>query len=151
MLVSPTLFGLTHEDVAEERARAEAQAAEKTPAAPAVSPPTKVRLVDISDPFALQTPKHVHIPTLSQLSWVHCGQGKYVLELMGGGHVTIEPLGDKWSVSMTPKLPRIDGAPRKGSPFGRVIQLAYAEDAERAVRTADAYVERRVARTAFKQ
>lgn len=151
MLVSPTLFGLTHEDVAEERARAEAQAAERMPAAPAVATPTKIRLVDVSDPFALKAPRQAHIPAVSQLAWVHCGQGKHVLELMGGGHVTIEPIEDKWSVSFTPKLPRIGGAPRRGSPYGRVQQLAYADDAERAVRTADAYVERRVARNSLRQ
>ncbi|GMK56632.1 hypothetical protein CspeluHIS016_0304720 [Cutaneotrichosporon spelunceum] len=151
MLVSPTLFGLTHEDVAEERARAEAKAADKAPTAPAVSTPAKVRLVDVSDPFGLKGPRHVHIPALSQLAWVHCGGGKHILELMGSGHITIEPTEDKWSVSFTPKLPRIGGAPRRGSPYGRVQQLAYADDAERAVRTADAYVERRVGHSSLRQ
>ncbi|KLT45993.1 P-loop containing nucleoside triphosphate hydrolase protein [Cutaneotrichosporon oleaginosum] len=150
MLVSPTLFGLTHEEVADERERAEAKAA-RASATPAVSTPTKIRMVDISDPFALKSPKQVHIPALSHLSWVHCGQGKHVLELMGSGHLTIEPIDDKWSVSLTPKLPRIGGVPRRGSPYGRVVQLAYADDAERAVRTADAYVERRMARNSLQQ
>ncbi|BEJ13358.1 hypothetical protein CspHIS471_0305320 [Cutaneotrichosporon sp. HIS471] len=151
MIVLPTLFGLTHEDVAEELALAEAKEAEKTPSALTVSAPAKVRLVDVSDPFALKAPNHVHIPALSQLAWFHCGGGKCVLELMGGGHVTIEPIEEKWSVSFTPKLPRIGGAPRRGSPFGRVQQLAFADDANRAVRTADAYVERRVTHNTLRQ
>ncbi|BEI90319.1 uncharacterized protein CcaverHIS019_0303890 [Cutaneotrichosporon cavernicola] len=151
MIVLPTLFGLTHEDVAEELALADAKAAERTPSALAVSAPTKVRLVDVSDPFALKAPNHVHIPALSQLAWFHCGGGKCVLELMGGGHITIEPIEEKWSVSFTPKLPRIGGAPRRGSPFGRVQQLAFADDADRAVRTADAYVERRLTRNTLRQ
>lgn len=105
-------------------------------------------MVDVSDPFGLaSTPAQVHIPALSPLAWVYCGGGRHVLELMGGGFVTIEPAEGMWSVTMTPKLPRFEsGAPRRGSPYARVQQLAYADDEERAVRTADAYVERRVGR-----
>lgn len=107
--------------------------------------------MDVSDPFALKAPAQVHIPSLSQLAWVHCGGGKHILDLMGGGHITIEPVEGKWSVGFTPKLPRIGGEPRRGSPYGRTQQLAYADDAERAVRTADAYAERRLARTSLQQ
>lgn len=110
-------------------------------------------MIDSSDPFGLASPslQTHHIPKLSTLAWVHCGGGRHVLELMGGGFVTIEPVEGKWSVTMTPKLPSFqDGAPRRGSPFARVQQIAFAEDAERAVRTADAYVERRVPRDLLK-
>lgn len=170
MLVAPTLFGLSHEEVAEERARMDAsmsrkshppppphsQAALTSAAKPAPEPiaaPSKVKMIDSSDPFGLSSssPPTSHIPALSPLAWVHCGGGRYILELMGAGHVTVEPVERQWSVSFTPKLPvwDADGRAKRGSPYARVQQLAYADDAERAVRTADAFVERRSKREIF--
>lgn len=44
-----------------------------------------VTLVDCDDPFNLSTPTSTAVVTekLSNNAWVHCGQGKYILEMLG--------------------------------------------------------------------
>lgn len=68
----------------------------------------------------------------------------------GKGFITVEP-GDtqQWSITFTPKLPAELTQGR--TPYGRRLQIAYAESLDRALNSADAYATRQVGREMSRQ
>jgi ATP-dependent helicase IRC3 len=103
MVVSPTLFGLTHDELTqEERDREEAkrETGGESCANPRVNPLTrlalvapsaadntprvrKVTFVDEDDPFRVASSNRPPIAKMSSNAWVACGGDRYVLELLG--------------------------------------------------------------------
>jgi len=62
-----------------------------------VPDPKSVTYIDYDSPFALFDPSiktSPHIVQLSKNAWVDCGEGIYVLECLGKGHIRIEPVSD---------------------------------------------------------
>lgn len=109
---APTLFGLDpetvvdHTSVQELEARAEAANREES-SVPLAHPtgdnrlsvpdPKSVTYVDHDNPFALfnqSIETSPHMVQLSRNAWVDCGEGIYVLECLGKGHIRIEPVSD---------------------------------------------------------
>jgi ATP-dependent helicase IRC3 len=52
-----------------------------------------VTFTDEDDPFAIASEKLGHINEMSGFQWVGCGDGIYVIELVGKGFIRIEPHG----------------------------------------------------------
>ncbi|SRR6266478_6140602 len=64
---------------------------------PSVPDPKSVTYIDYDDPFALfdQSIKtSFHTVQLSRNAWVNCGEGIYVLECLGKGHIRVEPVSE---------------------------------------------------------
>jgi ATP-dependent helicase IRC3 len=62
-----------------------------------VPDPKSVTYVDHDNPFALfnqSIETSPHMVQLSRNAWVDCGEGIYVLECLGKGHIRIEPVSD---------------------------------------------------------
>lgn len=59
-----------------------------------VPQPTSVTYTEYDDPFSLvgDSSGVPHIAMLSKYSWVACGNDIYVLDLMGHGHIRVEPI-----------------------------------------------------------
>ncbi len=62
-----------------------------------VPDPKSVTYIDYDNPFALfnkSIEASPHMVQLSKNAWVDCGEGIYVLECLGKGHIRIEPVSD---------------------------------------------------------
>lgn len=62
-----------------------------------VPDPKSITYIDYDNPFALfnkSMKASPHMVQLSKNAWVDCGEGIYVLECLGKGHIRIEPLSD---------------------------------------------------------
>jgi ATP-dependent helicase IRC3 len=64
---------------------------------PSVPDPKSVTYIDYDNPFTLlkeSIEASPHMRQLSKNAWVDCGEGIYVLECLGKGHIRIEPVSD---------------------------------------------------------
>jgi ATP-dependent helicase IRC3 len=62
-----------------------------------VPDPKSVTYIDYDSPFAIfnqSIEASHHMVRLSKNAWVDCGEGIYVLECLGKGHIRIEPVSD---------------------------------------------------------
>lgn len=89
MLVSPTLFGLSHDQV-EAMSREDDLKEDDDPTSepPTVPPPREhpnygVTFVDSDDPFRLREESPTIIARITPNAWVACGKDRYILEMMG--------------------------------------------------------------------
>jgi ATP-dependent helicase IRC3 len=136
----------THDEAT--RLAAPSPPSENVPAA------TAVTYVDFDDPFnffdgASGAP---HLAGLSPNAWVGCGGDVFVLELLGRGHVRVERVADAGEEgSPAFKGYYVPAALDKGtarglkiSPFLRARQVLTADDLRTALRSCDAYVEKKV-------
>lgn len=101
-----TLTFSSDASVQDLEARAEAANGEETSVSHAyptednrvsVPDPKSITYVDYDDPFALfnrSIEASSHILRLSKNAWVDCGEGIYVLECLGRGHLRIESVSD---------------------------------------------------------
>ncbi|KAL1410248.1 putative ATP-dependent helicase IRC3 [Vanrija albida] len=156
MLVSPTLFGLSHDQV-EAMSREEEPRSEDATSVPAESPRAQedqnyqVTFVDSDDPFRLREESAPVVARMTPNAWVACGRGRYILEMMGLGYLAIEATtGSQWSIAFVQKLPRELVAPGR-SPYGRKQHIAMADDIQRAFETADQFASRRAGLEVAKQ
>jgi ATP-dependent helicase IRC3 len=75
-----------------------------------VPDPKSVTYIDYDNPFALfkqSIEASSHIVRLSKNAWVDCGEGIYVLECLGKGHLRIEPVSDgerNWRQALSARL-----------------------------------------------
>ncbi|KAI9632391.1 P-loop containing nucleoside triphosphate hydrolase protein [Dioszegia hungarica] len=156
MLVSPTLWGLSHDDMAEDQRRAmegeQQQHGEETasvrPGGGGDVSGMKVTYLDHDDPFRLAKKGDAPLAVMSNSAWVNCGKSRYILELLDQGYMLVEPSpaaeAAAWSVNYRQKLPAYLG---HFSP--KVRQVALADTLERALQTADRYAEKKVGRELF--
>ncbi|WVR04022.1 hypothetical protein IAU60_001021 [Kwoniella sp. DSM 27419] len=151
MLVSPTLWGLSHEEREErERVLGEGNGA-AVPGVRDQDSDYEITYVDQDDPFRLAPNNRPVLERTSRNSWVACGKGKYILEAMGNGYLAItlsEPgSAAKYTITYRHAIPpELAGVRGRGSPFGRVKTVGHADDLERAVQTGDKYAERQMGR-----
>ncbi|WVQ78706.1 hypothetical protein IAT38_000793 [Cryptococcus sp. DSM 104549] len=154
MVVSPTLFGLSHEELEEKRELEEDLEDEPRDSAgtnptqsqeepqEAESPDYRITYVDQDDPFSLRGGNKVVLEKASRNSWVACGPHKYVLELLGNGALVISSkTGKEYEIVFRPAAVR--SIEPGGKPtFRPTIDVGLAPDLERALATADKYIER---------
>ncbi|RXK37471.1 hypothetical protein M231_05294 [Tremella mesenterica] len=152
MIVSPTLWGLSHDDITRDELRSPSQD-EPGFTAPGDEEeertqlqPRKVTFIDNEDPFGLSSRSYIPVKRMSTNAWVYCGKDKYALELMGNhGWISIERQEDEdtWCITYRRKLSRYS---KSRIPFARPIIVAYADDLERAMKSADAFAEKKLGR-----
>ncbi|KAL7419799.1 putative ATP-dependent helicase IRC3 [Cryptotrichosporon argae] len=160
MVVSPTLLGLTHDEVAEQEAREReardhAQPDGREGASGDRHEPDEysVTYIDSDDPFRV-SPQGRALAQMTENAWVACGRGKYILELMGVGFLSIDQTApDRFTIAFVLKLPAEPERPRTRarSPYAARKHVGDAETLERALAGADAYAVRRVGRDVAKQ
>ncbi|KAG6862363.1 hypothetical protein C0995_011803 [Termitomyces sp. Mi166 len=154
----PTLFGLSpgEIDIDDDTTESlERRAAETIASSDAdnVPQPTTVTYTEYEDPFSLvgDSSGAPHIAILSKYAWVACGSDIYVLELMGKGHIRVEPTenmeGTIFHAHFTPAVFDRDLARSlKVSPFLRSRHILSAETLSDTIRGCDTYVANRIAR-----
>ncbi|WWC68852.1 uncharacterized protein I206_102788 [Kwoniella pini CBS 10737] len=157
MLVSPTLWGLSHEEKEErdnERAESTMEGKDDT-SLQNTQGDYQVTFIDQDDPFRLAGSNRPLVDRTSNNAWVACGKGKYILEAMGNGYVSIDPSPNalaKYSISYRNAIPQeLAGVRGSKSPFGRVRIVGQADELERALQTGDKYLERALGRELFLQ
>ncbi|WWC60064.1 uncharacterized protein I303_102627 [Kwoniella dejecticola CBS 10117] len=157
MLVSPTLWGLTHEEKEErDDARGEGVIQEKNDGRPgSAQNDYQVTFIDQDDPFGLAKSTRPIVDRASHNAWVACGKGKYILEAMGNGYIAIDPSPNaqaKFTITYRHAIPpELTGVRTSRSPFGRVKVVGHADDLERALQTGDKYLERTLGRDLYLQ
>ena len=165
MLVSPTLWGLSHDDIQPYK-RPDGQASDAEMDQPsqttAQGKMDKVTFIDQDDPFRIASPTRPVLAMMSKNAWVACGRDRYVLEMLGifislpawvdsltwrgNGFITVDwhrSEDPPWSVTLRQRLPKMFGSK---APFARPRVIAHAEELERALQTADVFAERRLGR-----
>ncbi|KAG5724657.1 putative ATP-dependent helicase IRC3 [Termitomyces sp. T112] len=156
----PTLFGLSPEDIdiddetiASLERRVEEFIATSDADADNVPRPTMVTYTEYEDPFSLvgDSSGAPHISMLSKYAWVACGSDIYVLDLMGRGHIRVEPTESDEGVVIhahfTPTMFDKDTAQLlKLSPLLRRRHILSAETLSDAIRGCDTYVANKIAR-----
>ncbi|OCF34628.1 hypothetical protein I316_03669 [Kwoniella heveanensis BCC8398] len=157
MLVSPTLWGLTHEDMDErEREHQASQGSTSDPASDALED-YEITYVDLDDPFNVATDMRPVVERTTRNAWVACGKGRYILEAMGNGYLSIDPSPAespaKFTITYRHAIPPelIQSRGRKTSPYGKPRVVGHADDLERAIQTGDKYAERTLGRDLFLQ
>ncbi|WRT65477.1 uncharacterized protein IL334_002420 [Kwoniella shivajii] len=158
MLVSPTLWGLSHEEK-EQRDRErgdEALNLSKDDESSEAENSYQITFIDQDDPFRLSGSNRPMMDRASRNAWVTCGKGKYILEAMGNGYIAIDHSAptaqSKYTITYRPSIPReIAGIRGSKSPFGRVTTVGHADDLERALQTGDKYAERKLGRDLYLQ
>jgi ATP-dependent helicase IRC3 len=117
----------------------------------AVPSPGRVTYTDYDDPFAFMqgSTGAPHLTRLSAHAWVGCGGDVYVLELLGRGHVRVQPVpageavpdGPKYAAHYAPQA--LDWGTRQAMGVRRIIQRARpvltAGSLEDAIRGCDLY------------
>ncbi|OCF45058.1 hypothetical protein I317_01109 [Kwoniella heveanensis CBS 569] len=161
MLVSPTLWGLTHEDMDErEREHQASQGSTSNPASDASDSALEdyeITYVDLDDPFNVATDMRPVVERTTRNAWVACGKGRYILEAMGNGYLSIDPSPAeslaKFTITYRHAIPPelIQSRGRKTSPYGKPRVVGHADDLERAIQTGDKYAERTLGRDLFLQ
>jgi ATP-dependent helicase IRC3 len=111
-----------------------------------------VTYTDYEDPFnffdSASGAPHLHAYT--PYAWVGCGADVYVLELLGRGHLRVEPLpaapgGPAFVGHYVPAaLDRGTAFELKISPFMRARKVLTADDLKTAIKSCDTYVEKKV-------
>ncbi|OCF58150.1 hypothetical protein L486_04180 [Kwoniella mangroviensis CBS 10435] len=157
MLVSPTLWGLSHEEKEEqERERGESQLSQQEQPSDHAQGDYKITFIDQDDPFRLAGDSRPIVDKASNNAWVACGEGKYILEAMGNGYLAIDPSSPtsqaKYTITYRNAIPpELTGPRGSRSPFGRVKTVGHADELERALQTGDKYIERILGRDLYLQ
>ncbi|WVQ94456.1 hypothetical protein IAU59_001535 [Kwoniella sp. CBS 9459] len=158
MLVSPTLWGLSHEDVEErERERSEASQAKSSSAQSSNETESsmndyEITYVDLDDPFNVANDMRPVVERTTRNAWVACVKGKYILEAMGNGYLSIDPSpaesSPRYTITFRHAIPPELGRSRgiKSSPYGKPRIVGHADDLERAIQTGDKYAENSLGR-----
>ncbi|WWC87646.1 uncharacterized protein L201_002536 [Kwoniella dendrophila CBS 6074] len=159
MLVSPSLWGLSHEDK-EEQERLESNGSsgqtQEDVSLASEQNDFEVTFIDQDDPFQVAGSSRPIVDRASKNAWVACGKGKYILDAMGNGYFAIDPSSTtpnaKHTITYRPSIPHELAGPRGSrSPFGKVRTVGYADDLERALQTGDKYAERSLGRDRYLQ
>nr|XP_019050135.1 hypothetical protein I302_00556 [Kwoniella bestiolae CBS 10118]OCF29065.1 hypothetical protein I302_00556 [Kwoniella bestiolae CBS 10118] len=153
MLVSPALWGLSHEEEEEqEGARGEGQVAQQEESVNAQGD-YKITFIDQDDPFRIAGDSRPIIDKASSNAWVACGKGKYILEAMGKCLLpSLSNSPAKFIITYRNAIPAELAGPRgPRSPFGRVKTVGHADELERALQTGDKYIERIMGRDLYLQ
>ena len=169
LVVSPTLLGLTHDDMEANRTERDTSDEEKAggdeftkPPSPPTGSKYKVRFVDEMDPFGLASLGDSSRPAsrvqqMSWMAWVACGDSKFVLEfLRSSDYIQIERANEgepgPFRISFHYRdMPFWIQKAEQQTNINRTKILSYADDLERAFQTADAFAVNRVGREASLQ
>ncbi|KAG6851171.1 hypothetical protein H0H93_015181 [Arthromyces matolae] len=119
--------------------------------------PTSVTYTEYEDPFSLVSDASgaPHISKLSNFAWVACGSDIYVLDLMGRGHIRVEPNNESaeeiiFRAHYTPAMfDRETAESLNMSPYLRSRHILSAETLSDAIRGCDTYVTHKLARGAM--
>ncbi|KAG6885580.1 hypothetical protein C0993_012582 [Termitomyces sp. T159_Od127] len=148
----PTLFGLSpgEIDIDDDTPESLERRAEEFIAsndADNVPQPTTVTYIEYDDPFSLvgDSSGLPHISTLSNNAWVACGGDIYVLDLLGRGHIRVEPTesidGATFYAHFTPTAMYITSAQSLlKSPFLQNREILSAATLSDAIRGCDTYL-----------
>ncbi|WVF66845.1 hypothetical protein IAT40_001587 [Kwoniella sp. CBS 6097] len=163
MLVSPTLWGLSHEDVEDrERERAEASQGSSSGSSGNETEGSledyEITYVDLDDPFNVAADMRPVVERTTKNAWVACGRGKYILEAMGNGYLSIDPnptgaSAAKFTITYRHAIPPelLRSRAQRSSPYGKPRVVGHADDLERAIQTGDKYAEKTLGRDLFLQ
>lgn len=155
LVSAPTLFGLEIDDGSEvddetveslkDRAAADA-ATKQMSASPDVD---AISYTDNDDPFSLEdAPVSQVRRQTSRLSWIACGDDKYVLESMGYGYFSIVKQNTMWAVRHAMMLP---AEVRSKSPYSALRVYGRTDDLGQAITMGDRLAERLVPKTILPQ
>lgn len=150
LVSAPTLFGLEiGEDVDDETVESLKARAERIRPPPPTSNVESISYADMDDPFALEEePHHVARQRYSRLSWIACGNDKYVLESMGYGYFSIVKQGSMYAVRhammLAPEL-------RTKSPYSSLRVYGRTDNLAQAITMGDRLAERLVPKTILPQ
>ena len=133
--------------------------------------PKSVTYIDYENPFSMVSEASsgaAHVATLSKYAWVGCGGDVYVLDLMGKGHVRIEPqempegiltyclysipaswpsAGKHFEGHFTPATPdKVTRSSFSLSPFMRSRKVLSAKTLDDALRGCDTYISSKIAK-----
>ncbi|CDO71637.1 hypothetical protein BN946_scf184911.g107 [Trametes cinnabarina] len=166
VISSPTLFGLDPSEVADDETletieeRLAAMDADemldklsKSDTTSPIPAPKSVTYIDHDDPFVLadQASGDPNIRQLSRNAWVCCGDGIYILECLGHGHIRVEPAQDennaevKFQAHYTPPtMPKSTAYILKISPFRKSKKILSAGTLAEAIRGCDTYAQTKV-------
>ncbi|OWZ74655.1 DEAD box family helicase [Cryptococcus neoformans Tu401-1] len=152
LIVTPTLLGLSLDEMdVEDHSRESAEKAkpqDEPETLPPVAPDYDITYLDQDDPFHVDASAQPVIQKVSKNAWVSCGNGKYALELIGSGTI-IATRDDPqlYSISYRPNLPHELTSLGKGrSPYGSVRVVGHAPDLERALQAGDKFAEKKLGR-----
>ncbi|KAG6890363.1 hypothetical protein C0992_001953 [Termitomyces sp. T32_za158] len=112
--------------------------------------PTTVTYTEYEDPFSLigDSSGVPHIATLSNNAWVACGGDVYVLDLLGQGHIRVEPIESIEGATFCAHFTQAMMTPSlfKSTPFLRNRQILSAATLSDAIRGCDTYAANKFAR-----
>jgi ATP-dependent helicase IRC3 len=118
-----------------------------------VPTPDRVTYTDYDDPFAFVQGSRgaPHLARLSPNSWVSCGADVYVLELLGRGHLRVQPAraeegGPKFTAHYAPRTMSFGMRQAIGLQHGmqRARPVLDADSLEDAIRGCDQYAKQKV-------
>ncbi|ADV25374.1 DEAD box family helicase [Cryptococcus gattii E566] len=144
LIVTPTLLGLSLDEVdVEDHGRQSAESKK-----PRGAPDYDITYLDQDDPFHVDISAQPVIQKISKNAWVSCGNGKYALELIGSGTIiATREHPQLYSISYRPNLPPELAPLGKGrSPYGSVRVVGHSPDLERALQAGDKFAEKKLGR-----